>query len=400
MKRMADRKKILVFHHSGAVGGGGVSMLHILSAMKDAGYLVKVICPGEPDYMLEEIKKLGVQAEGAFDKNWVYPHFNGEHYSATDPRFISRARHIKKSRAAVAALIAKENPDIVVFNSMTIAWMGGCVKNGAKTVCFDRETLPHGGRDMRSGKIKRWLRGMTRSVFLSEFDKRNAGGCDNFCVITDKVDVKTLAGGLDDAKSKCSQKLDFDKRSILYCGGLWRVKGAHTALAMMHHLNEDYQLIFLQYEPKNRQASLKTKVKSLLGKDYEGDVLKLLGGIEDRVKFFPAQSDMAPFYAAADIVIFPSAEPHQARPVYEAGASCKPCVVSDFPNTAEFARDGVNVLTFKPGDAEALAGCVERLRDRELYYRLANNGHEMCVKHHNIETLGGEITELLQSIED
>ena len=109
---------------------------------------------------------------------------------------------------------------------------------------------------------------------------------------------------------------------------------------------------------------------------------------------------MSPFYAAADIVIFPSTEPHQARPVYEAGASCKPCVISDFPNTAEFAKDGVNVLTFRPGDAKALADCVERLCDRQLYYSLANNGHDMCEKYHNIETLGREIRELLQSIGD
>ena len=397
---MAESKKILVFHHSGAVGGGGVSMLHILSAMKSEGYDVKVICPCEPDYMLDAIKKLGIEVQGIFDKGWVYPHFNGQHYVALDPRFIRRSRHIKKSRETAAALIDKENPDIVVFNSMTIAWMGGCVKNGAKTICFDRETLPHNGKDFRSKKIKRWLGGMTKSVFLSGFDSRNAGGRDNYCVITDKVDIKSLERGLDGGTSKCSQKLDFDKRSILYCGGMWRVKGAHTALSMMHHLGEDYQLIFLQYTPEQRQTSPKTKIKSLLGMDYEGNVLKLLGGIEDRVKFFPAQSDMAPFYASADIVIFPSREPHQARPVYEAGAACKPCVISDFPNTAEFARDGENVLTFKPGDARALAGCVERLRDRELYYKLANNGYEMCLKNHNIETLAREIKNLLQSIED
>ena len=222
-------------------------MLHILSAMKDEGYEVKVICPGEPSYMLDEIIKLGIEAEGIFDKNWAYPHFNGQHYPALDPRFIQRVRHINKSKNMIAELIAKEDPDIVVFNSMTIAWMGECVGNGARTICFDRETLPHNGRDFRSGKIKHWLRGMTKSVFLSEFDRQNAGGHDNFCVITDKVDIASLKAGLDGATSKCSQKLDFDKRSILYCGGMWRVKGSHTALSMMHHLNDDYQLIFLQY---------------------------------------------------------------------------------------------------------------------------------------------------------
>jgi glycosyltransferase involved in cell wall biosynthesis len=182
---------------------------------------------------------------------------------------------------------------------------------------------------------------------------------------------------------------------------MWKVKGAHTALSMMHHLNDDYQLIFLQYIPSNvKPQGIKSKIRSILGMDYEGDTLKLLEGIEERVKFFPAQKDMAPIYAAADIVIFPSTEPHQAMPVYEAGASCKPCVVSDFPNTREFAKDGVNVLTFPPEDAMALAECVDRLYDKELYYKLADNGHNMCVNNHNIDTLGDEIKKLLESIED
>jgi hypothetical protein len=52
---MMHDKKILVFHHSGAIGGGGVSMLHILKTLKSLGYNVKVICPSEPSHMIDEI---------------------------------------------------------------------------------------------------------------------------------------------------------------------------------------------------------------------------------------------------------------------------------------------------------------------------------------------------------
>ncbi len=398
---MAEKKKILVFHHSGAIGGGGVAMLNILGALKEMGHELEVVCPKEPSYMLDEIESMGIKTDGVFDTNWCYPHFNGQHYSAIDPRYTRRWRHIKNSKGTVRKIIADKSPDIVIFNSMTIAWMGECVPEGTKTICFDRETFPMNGKDTRSKRIKGWLYGMTKSVFLSEYDKAEAGGCDSFTVITDKVDIAKFVETPDDFKAKCSRQLDFDKRSILYTGGMWEVKGAHTALSMMHHLNDDYQLIFLQYTPpKSRPSDMKAKIRSILGMDYEGETLKLLDGIEDRVKFFPPQKEMPPIYVAADIVIFPSCEPHQAMPVYEAGASCKPCVISDFPNTREFAKDGVNVLTFKPGDAKALADCVDRLCDNELYYKLSDNGHEMCVKNHDINTLKDEIKSLIESIED
>ncbi len=51
----------------------------------------------------------------------------------------------------------------------------------------------------------------------------------------------------------CSHQLNFDKRKILYCGGMWHVKGSHTVLNMMHHLNDDYQLIFMQYTPQKKE---------------------------------------------------------------------------------------------------------------------------------------------------
>lgn len=397
---MEKKKKILVFHHSGAIGGGGISMLHILKTLKKCEYDIKVICPDEPEHMLNEIKKLGIKADGVFDKNWVYPHYNGQHYNILDPRYQRKWQYIKSSYEKVIQIIDDENPDIVMFNSMTITWMEVCIDKSIKTICFDRETLPKNGQGRRCDMIKRWLKSMTKSVYLSEYDRTNAGNHKNSLVITDKVDMSKFEDMIDKTNAKCALELDFDRKYILYAGGMWKIKGAHTALQMMHCLSNDYGLIFLQYTPQKRSGSFKSKVKRLLKMDYEGDTLKLLSGIEDRVKFFPPQKEMIPFYSACDIVIFPSVEPHQARPVYEAGAALKPAVISDFDNTKEFAKDKVNVLTFKEGDAKALASCIEKLEDKELYYKLADNGYKMCKNNHNIKDMENEIKEMLENIED
>ncbi len=398
---MNNKNKILVFHHSGAIGGGSVSMLHILKTLKTSGNEIKVICPNEPPHILNEIQDMGINASGIFNKNWVYPHFNGKTYNVFDPRYQKRWRFIKNSFNKIKQIIADEKPDIVMLNSMTIGWMVACIDKNIKTICFDRETLPDNGRGRRCNMIKKWLSKMTKTVYLSEFDRINAGSHANSCVITDKVDLSKFDDMIDKTRAKSSLSLDIDKKYILYTGGMWKVKGSHIALKMMKYLNDEYGLIFLQYTKKDIiNNSIKLRIKKLLGLDYEGDALKLLEGINDRVKFFPAQQDMIPFYSACDIVIFPSTKPHQAMPIYEAGAAFKPAVISDFENTKEFAKDEKNVLTFKVCDAKDLAGCIIKLSDNELSHKLSDNGREMCEYNNNLQDLDIEIKKLLKSIED
>lgn len=395
---MDNKNKILVFHHSGAIGGGGVSMLHILKIFKSSGYNIKVICPSEPKYMMEEIKKLGISAIAIFDKRWVYPHYNGEIYNEFDPRFLKKRKFIKNSYDTIKKIIDNENPDIIVLNSMTIAWMVNCIDKNIKTICFDRETLPHNGQGKRCGMIKNWLSKMTKTIYISEYDRLEAGAHPNSCVICDKVDMIKFENMIDRMQAKRALGLDISKKHILFAGGMWDVKGSHIAIETMKYLDE-YELLFLQYTPSKQKHSIKSTIKNILGLNYEAETLKKLEGVEDRVKFFPAQKDMIPFYSACDIVIFPSILPHQARPVYEAGVAKRPVVISDFENTNEFAQDNINALTFKPGNAKELAGCIKKLEDKKLYYKLSENGYKMCQKNHDLNNMDSEIKKMLESIE-
>ena len=397
---MSNNKKILVFHHAGAIGGGGVSMLHILKTLKSLSYDIKVICPGNPSHMIDEISKMGIEAEGIFDKHWVYPHFNGQSYNAFDPRYQRRWKHIKSSFDTIREIVKKESPDVVVLNSMTLSWMIECIDDDIKTVCFDRETLPNDGNGKRCRMIINWLSRMTKSVYLSEYDKKAAGNHKNSCVITDKVDIQKFDNIPDKSIVKCPLELDFDKKHILFTGGMWKVKGSHTALEMMHYLNDDYRLIFMQYTVGELASDKKSIIKRNLGMDYEANTLALLEGIENKVHFFAPQQDIVPFFAACDIVIFPSTLPHQARPVYEAGAAYRPVIISDFENTKEFAINNYNALTFKPDNAKALAECVVRLEDRKLSYRLSDNGRKMCEQKHDLNDMETEIKLLFESIEE
>ncbi len=68
--------------------------------------------------------------------------------------------------------------------------------------------------------------------------------------------------------------------------------------------------------------------------------------------------------------------------LFEYMASGTPLVASDLPSTAEIITDGVNGLLIPPGDAEALAGALRRLRDDPaLGERLAAQALQDVQKH-------------------
>lgn len=403
-----DKPKILVFHHSGAIGGGGVSMLHMLKSLDREKYQVKVYCPGEPDDMRVSIANLGYEAVAGFDKGWVYPHFNGRHYLACDPRFIQAIRHIWKSKPRIKRILQEEKPDLLLLNSVTLYWMASIAKElGIKTLCFDRETLPKSFPGIRTQQIIRSLNRDCDSIaYLSKYDKFFCQSPDNKgYVIHDRVDLSLFDSPMSREEARKQLGLIKDGRYILYMGGVWPVKGADVIIKALKDV--DARLLFLQYEPPKEECitmgdrqGIRGKIRYVLGLDYEARVLNRIdrNNLWKKVVFAPAQGDMLPWLAACDVVVFPSQKPHQARPIYEAGMAKRPIIVSDFENTAEFAKDQVNALTFKPGDSKDLSMQIHRLlADQELTDRLVESNYHKSVEEHDLKTLHDEINQLVDN---
>lgn len=100
-------------------------------------------------------------------------------------------------------------------------------------------------------------------------------------------------------------------------------------------------------------------------------------GVGGRVRFHCSpRAELAPKMADADAVVFPSVweEPFGLVPV-EAMACATPVVGTPVGGTREFLADGVNALTFPPGDDAALVRALERLAaEPDLRRRLVEGG--------------------------
>jgi glycosyltransferase involved in cell wall biosynthesis len=104
---------------------------------------------------------------------------------------------------------------------------------------------------------------------------------------------------------------------------------------------------------------------------------------------FINQSEIAPFYAASDVLAMPSSLDAYGLAVSEASAFGLPVIISDRvgcigPNDS--AQPGGNAIVYPCGDVQALADAIEWLwRDRDLYHRMSAKSSEIAASQDVIE---------------
>jgi len=99
-------------------------------------------------------------------------------------------------------------------------------------------------------------------------------------------------------------------------------------------------------------------------------------GLQSRVGMTGFISDTAAAMRALDVVVHASTDPEPfGLVIVEAMACGKPVIVASAGGAAELADSGVNALTYRPGDAGALARCIEELAGSDaLRHRLGFQG--------------------------
>jgi glycosyltransferase involved in cell wall biosynthesis len=152
---------------------------------------------------------------------------------------------------------------------------------------------------------------------------------------------------------------------LLFAGRIAKEKGLHTAIEA---------LTLLQNGPECPEVRL-----TVAGPTQEADYLAFLRrrieacGLAPRVHFLGAipREAMPQLYRSHDALLFPSIweEPFSIG-LLEAMASGLAVVGTTTGGSREVLREGVNALTFPPGDAPALAHQVRALCDPALRQRL------------------------------
>jgi glycosyltransferase involved in cell wall biosynthesis len=399
-----EKKKILLIHHSGLLGGAGISLYNIWKALEKK-YDVVCYIPSDPPDLLVFLREKGLKPHPFPFRLGKLTYYSGGN-NLLKLRFWYHALHSVLQIRYWRMIIKNESPDLIMVNSKVLCWMGKLFKK-TKSLCFVRETIPGSPKKFMNRIMRNMLDDFTVVAFLSEYDLFQTGLKKATAVVSpDFLDIEEYKDKFGRENACKALNINSNSFNVLFVGGTDRLKGIDLALKAINILkNEEINLIVagkdLGHIPQNGIRHVISRIKNRKTIQFSDQIKKYIKqkGIEDKVKFIGIQKDISLAFSACDILIFPMKEPHQSRPAFEIGVQKKPVIITDFPNIREFIQDGINGLTFEPNNAEALAQAILRLKnDTKLFRRLGNSNYEYTMKYHTESYAMGKLLHKIHEI--
>jgi glycosyltransferase involved in cell wall biosynthesis len=138
------------------------------------------------------------------------------------------------------------------------------------------------------------------------------------------------------------------------------------------------------------------------GPDREAVELRAreLGIVRDSL-FLGYQDDVAPYYAAFDALILPSANEGTPVSAIESLAGGRPVVATAVGGVPDVVRDGVDGFLVQPGDVDAMAERLARLAaDADLRRRMGEAGAASVRERYAVERLLDDMDRLYRRLLD
>jgi glycosyltransferase involved in cell wall biosynthesis len=373
-------RRVLYLHHPFVLGGSSVSLLYLLQQLDRERYEPVVACLYDAPEVVEFYRAQGFRTVVA--RGRMFSHTTAGWWPLTNPlgiwNLLRWGMEFRATAARLRTLLAEERPDVVHLNSLTLAPFAPVIRRaGVPVVMHVRESVHPGHLGARRAALRRLARrGCDEVVYICHHDQDRLTGAGKGTVIYNFVDFERFDRDLDGGAAREGLGLRAGDRVVLYLGGISGLKGIVLLLRALQRVREEVpSLVCLmpgaEFHPaRTGVPGLLRRAFSALGwRSRDEEIARRLftaGRMDEYVRLMPFSRDVPSLLAAADVVVFPSVEPHFARPVMEAAAMARPVVASDIGGVNEIVDDGATGVLVPPGDAEALAGALTRvLRDED-----------------------------------
>lgn len=403
-----SRIRVLFIQHASTTSGAVVSLGVLLRNLDLERYEPILACTHPTPAVRGYYEQLGfpvVPAPGIRE----LPHTTGGWFRLWNPReLLQLAATVAGFRSSVRAadrLLAEQHPDIVHLNSIVLVPAAIAThRRGVPLVWHVRESVAPGHLGVR----RRWLARLVRempdaTIFLSVDDMRRLGKRSNCSVVPNAVEVRPSS--VDRAAARRAFGIDEDAKVILFLGGYSLLKGVEVLLeampAVAGAVPKARCLLVGAHEPSTALAPrLARRLFPLMGmRTARQKVERALARMNDLVAVLPWQNDVAPLFAAADVLVFPSLEPHFPRPVIEAFAYGVSVVASDIGGVRDVVDDGVTGILVTAENPVALAAAlIEALSNQDRTAEIVETAQRIAGERYDAAAHAREIEMVYERI--
>jgi glycosyltransferase involved in cell wall biosynthesis len=383
------KKKIVLIHHSGLLGGAGISLYYTWLELAKK-YEVSCYVPDDPPELKTYLETKGLKPKCFSYRLGKITYYSGGN-GLKNPKFWYHMFRVLLHKKRWEVILDDERPDLVIVNAVVLCWFAIFAKK-YKLMCFVRETVRGDRRSWANRFMAKLLEKFSLVSFLSNYDRNNWNLTHPQSIVThNSMERSDFEPKLEKCVACAELSIKSDPFNVLFLGGMNKLKGTKVAVQSMAALpNENIHLIIAGNNPgKFSFGTFRDLWNSLVhfnSKLYFSCILQQISSssLKNRIHYIGVQSNVRVAFDACDVLIIPMVEPHQARPVFEFGVQKKPVIISDFDNVGEFIVDDVNGLTFRPNDHVALSQCVKKLyQNRALYSGLGHANYQNAITNHD-----------------
>jgi glycosyltransferase involved in cell wall biosynthesis len=313
--------------------------------------------------------------------NHTTGHWNRWRHFPLMAREVQGAMRLVKGGVA-QRLFDKNKPDLIHLNSLSLVpWAVAAKRAAIPVICHVRESIHPGYFGIRRHILTRLLVDHADAIInICDYDRLQLGNPPQSRVIHNFVDFTLFSRFQESEPVRAELAIPSEKIAVLYVGGINRIKGAiHVAQAA--HIVQRYNPNGIYWVVAGVGASESAVLSSPVS--AHGRYQRAYWRFVDRHNLAPVmrhigvRTDIHRIMAAADVVVFPSLEPHFARPLMEAGAMARVGIGSDLGGPREIIVDGETGYLVRPGDPEALAqGLLTLVHDAELRQRFGEAAYK------------------------
>lgn len=360
-------RRVLYFHHGGAIGGAPLSLLYLLERIDRTQYepIVVTLSAGPVSRLYEAA---GIETHVCEDIA-AFSHTELEWYGGRQAlwRLPLQAAKYPASVRAARRVIQRFRPALVHLNSSTLAAAARAARReGVPVVWHIREPLAAGYLGVRRTWLQRRVsRDAAAVIAISTHDSGRLRASPKTKVVYNFVDFARFDRRRRSSSAKTAQDIARDRPVVVMLGGTAAAKGTLTFVRAAQIVCRDVPnaLFVIAGRPPSTGARRGAKglIRRALGIDAYDDAVSAASAAlvaAGQLRFAGIQEDVVPLLASADALVFPAAVPHFGRPLIEAAAMGLPAIASSLGSASEVVVDAITGHLVPPSNPPALARAV------------------------------------------